>query len=263
MIGVKRFGNPAAWDLDMLRNNPVLRAMDFSINNNSKTTKYPVRGFRYWFVLQLLLREMSRWKKPPTLCDLGVDQGQLVHFVNGVPNKTLGALRQAHWIAVSRKIDHAGLKKRGYAEAVEADLSRNTDIQVKKHVDVAIALHILEHLHHPEDVLGRIKKIVKPGGVIIGGSPVIPRWFQKSHEKRLRKKAKQWGHVSSFSSHRYRNMAVHTGLTLDFLSGTFFMRFSGAKAENWRWWARLNLKYGSLFPSYAGEVYWMFRRPAL
>jgi hypothetical protein len=55
-------------------------------------------------------------------------------------------------------------------------------------------------------------------------------------------------------------MAARSGLSVELLTGAFLVRASGFPLENSAAWTRLNLRYGELFPSWAGELYWMLRR---
>jgi hypothetical protein len=55
-------------------------------------------------------------------------------------------------------------------------------------------------------------------------------------------------------------MAQSCGLSLDFISGTFFLRKRNFFLENFKGWVRLNLLWGALFPALGAEIYWRMRK---
>jgi hypothetical protein len=65
-----------------------------------------------------------------------------------------------------------------------------------------------------------------------------------------------------FSPRRVRDMAAANGLQVEFLSGAFLMRKKGFFLEDHKWWLRFNVRFGAVFPSWPGEIYWMLRKPA-
>src|SRR5690606_5136263 len=122
-------------------------------------------------------------------------------------------------------INRDELIQTGYSDAMEVDLAGDTGA-IEGQYDVVIMLHVLEHLHDPEHALELAKRLLRPGGIIIGGFPGLPSFLQHWHQGKLRGKAKKWGHVSAFSSRRVRKMAQDLDMNVDFLSGTFFYRSS-------------------------------------
>ena len=52
------------------------------------------------------------------------------------------------------------------------------------------------------------------------------------------------------------------GLRMELLSGAFMFRKHRFYLENFQWWMKLNLAFGALFPSAAGEIYWALRDSA-
>jgi hypothetical protein len=77
----------------------------------------------------------------------------------------------------------------------------------------------------------------------------------------LRRKAEQFGHVTVFSPARVRELTEAAGLTIEFLSGAYFMRHKGFVCENFRTWLKFNLKWGETFPGWPGEIHWLARKP--
>jgi SAM-dependent methyltransferase len=183
---------PARWSLEPLVSNASLRRADFGINDRAKRVRYPTRGLRYWFLQQLLTREAALRGRPLCICDIGVDRGQALDFVRGVPSAMLGDLGASAWDAISRCVDHRALRAVGYNRIVEADVSRDS-LGPEAAYDAVIASHILEHLYDPETALDRIASLVADGGVVIGGVPAVPRWLQRPWERRLRRTARPVG----------------------------------------------------------------------
>lgn len=87
------------------------------------------------------------------------------------------------------------------------------------------------------------------------------RWLRrknadKMHDVRVHK------HLSVMTPNRIRAFASVEGMSIDLLTGAYFLRWSGSAAENSALWLRANLLWGCLFPALAGEVYFALRLPA-
>ncbi|MEA3151790.1 MAG: hypothetical protein QOD56_2729 [Gammaproteobacteria bacterium] len=79
---------------------------------------------------------------------------------------------------------------------------------------------------------------------------------------RLADRARPFGHVSVLSPERLELFARSERLEVAFLSGSFFMRTHGSWIENYATWLRLNVAFGSLFPSLGSELYFSLSREA-
>lgn len=244
------------WDLEFLANNSVVRTKRFGIPSEAKSVRYPIRLLRYWFGYHLLREEAAKAAKPLEVAEIGVHTGQMLEFLRSAP----GAPSFAQWTAVDAVMLTEKLRKAGYDDFFEANLEA-PDFDLPKDYDVAVLLHILEHLFEPEKALQKVAKRLRPGGVLIGGFPVVPEAFAQAREKQVRKTAAPMGHVSVFSPARVRRMAEVCGMELEFSSGAFFMRSKGSPLENSAAWVRFNLLWGGTFPGWPGEIYWMMRKP--
>jgi SAM-dependent methyltransferase len=151
------------------------------------------------------------------------------------------------------------LQKAGYDDFCEANLEDPT-FDLPQDYDAAVLLHVLEHLFEPEKVLAKIASRIRPGGVLIGGFPVLPDFLVANREASVRKTAKPMGHVSVFSPERVVKMGEAAGCTTEFASGAFLMRSKGNALENSASWMRLNLQWGAMFPWWPGEIYWLMRK---
>ncbi len=218
-----------------------------------RSTRYPVKLLRYWFMYNLIKEERNRLGRPLRICEIGVDQGQMLRFTNDAGFSDISC-----WAAIDRRLQPV-LQESSYTRQIEANVDQ-PDFCLDEEYDIIIVLHLLEHLFEPEKLVARLSPALVPGGVIIGGFPVTPEWFASRWQKRIRVTASKFGHVSIFSPQRVKNMAQSCGLNLNFISGAFFLRKSGSFFENSKGWLRLNLLWGALFPSLGGEIYWRMRK---
>ncbi len=246
-----------AWDLGFLDGNDVVRSKRFGIPSKAKEVRFPIRLLRYWFGYHLLRTEAERAGRPIEVAEIGVHTGQMLEFLNSVA----GHPDCSRWTAVDAVMLEDRLRKAGYDDFLVANLE-DPGFDLPRDYDVAVLLHILEHLYDPEAALEKVARRIRPGGSLIGGFPVVPAFLEQMREKHVRRHAAPMGHVSVFSPARVRAMAAHCGLTIEFLAGAFLMRSKGNPLENHEAWARFNLWWGGTFPGWPGEVYWLMRKPA-
>ena len=244
------------WDLDFLAENQTVRSKRFGIPREAKSVRYPIRLLRYWFGYHLLREEAERRSRALDVAEIGVHTGQMLEFIQSAPAKV--PLRK--WTAVDAVMLTEKLRKAGYDDFFEANLE-DPSFELPAAYDVAVLLHILEHLFDPEAALARVARRIRPGGALIGGFPVVPAIFATMREHKIRRTAAPMGHVSVFSPSRVRRMARDNGLRLEFISGAFFVRSKGSALENSAVWARFNLLWGAIFPGWPGEIYWLMRKP--
>ncbi|MGH8744109.1 MAG: class I SAM-dependent methyltransferase [Burkholderiales bacterium] len=219
----------------------------------TRHTRYPIKLLRYWFIYNLIREEQIRLGRPLRVCEVGVDRGQMLRFM-----RDAGFADIACWVAVDCSLQPE-LRESCYTRQIEANVDL-PDFCLDEEYDVIVVLHLLEHLFEPERVVHRLSAALVPGGVMVGGFPVTPKWLESFWQKRIRLTASKFGHISVFSPQRVRNMAKSCELYLDFISGAFFLRNSGSFIENFKGWLRLNLLFGALFQSLGGEIYWRMRK---
>lgn len=223
------------------------------ISNNTSTIRYPIKLLRYWFMLNLILQQHARLGRPLRVCEIGVDRGQMRRYVQDA-----GFNELACWEAVDYKLQPE-LNESGYTKQIQANVDK-TDFALTEKYDVIIVLHLLEHLFEPEQLAVKLAAALEPNGILIGGFPVVPQAIQTYRQAKIRKTAADFGHVSTFSPQRVKNMAAQCGLSMDFMSGTYFLRKRNFSLENCPFWLRLNLIWGALCPALAGELYWSMRK---
>jgi SAM-dependent methyltransferase len=248
---------PLDWDFGFLAENAAVRSKRFNMTAEAKSVRYPIRLLRYWFAYHLLRIESARRAAPIDLVEIGVQKAQFLQFVRSAPvQPNVGRWTVVDAVIHTEKFRKVGIKKE---DVLEANLE-SPDFDLPHAYDAAVLLHVLEHLFEPEAALRRIVRRIRPGGVLIGGFPVLPHFLVASHQKRERKTAQPMGHVSVFSPQRVIRMGEAAGCTIEFNSGAFFMRSSGSPLENSAAWLRFNLWWGSRFPSWPGEIYWLMRK---
>jgi 2-polyprenyl-3-methyl-5-hydroxy-6-metoxy-1,4-benzoquinol methylase len=238
-----------SWDLS------VFDAQRWLKNTFAKprATRYPIKMLRYWFMYNLIREEQIRLGRPLRVCEIGVDQGQMLRFM-----RDAGFTDIACWVAVDCKLQPV-LAESGYTRQIEANVD-SPDFCLDEQYDVIIVLHLLEHLFEPEMLVHRLTAALMPDGVVLGGFPATPEWLESYWQKRIRLTALKFGHVSVFSPQRVRNMAKTCELNLNFISGAFLLRKSGSFLENLKGWLRFNLLWGAFFPALSGEIYWSMRK---
>ena len=222
-------------------------------SDSTSSTRYPIKLLRYWFMDHLIKEEYARLGRPLRVCEIGVDRGQMRRYMQDA-----GFTDIACWEAVDYKL-HPELMESSYTKQIQANVDL-PDFSLAEKYDVIIVLHLLEHLFEPEQLVTKLNPALISSGVLIGGFPAVPQLLQAYRQKKIRQTAKDFEHVSTFSPQRVKKMAQSCGLTLDFMSGTFFLRKRNFFLENFKEWVRLNLLWGALFPALGGEIYWRMRK---
>lgn len=225
--------------------------------------RYPFRILRYWFMDELMRGAALQRQAPLTVAEIGVDHGQQLAFAKG--GATTGeAAWWTRWDAFDLLPRTDLLTRIGYADTVTVDVDSPEAVHAfeGRAYDVVVACHVLEHLFDPESAVVRLRSLVKPGGLLIGGGPVLPDAAATSWQSRLRRRAKPRGHVSVLSPGRLARMAAAADLRPEWQAGAFMLRKRGLPLEQQRWWLQFNLAFGAMFPGWPGEIYFAWRRPA-
>lgn len=222
-----------------------------------RNARFPFRLMRYWWTTCALQDEERRLGRPITVFDVGCGKGILRKYV--------GDSVRARWIGLDMKLDRALVAEAVYDELYAGDFNQPLPV-ADAAADVVVFHHILEHLPRPEFTLWELARILRPGGVLLAGSPVAPRWIAQGREwvfrRQIRQGKRQPGaHILCFWPARWSKMVRAVGLEVEMLCGAYLLRWAGSPLENSRWWLRLNQLWGALFPSLGGEVYLMARSP--
>lgn len=227
-------------------------------------TRYPIRLLRYWFVRQLIEDKARRLGRPVSVLEVGIDRGQMPVFMNGpvAPDGRMGlSPLVARWDGVDVRPSPEAFERAVYTDFIQADVDDGRLPTLTRRYDVVIFLHLLEHLRDPDATIAAFTGVLKPGGIIIGGSPTMPEWIARPfYERKLRANAKQYGHASVITPERVERLADRLDVDIAFLSGAFFRRDSGRAIEEKAWWMRANVAFGYLFPAFGAELYFALEK---
>jgi SAM-dependent methyltransferase len=190
--------------------------------------------------------------------DAGCSRGQIKTYVGDDP--------RLRWFGIDWRVDEPELLDLGYEKVYQYDFDRPLPLEDES-FDVVVFLHVIEHLPRPAFTLAELARILRPGGIILAGSPIAPvlvaRIRQWQHVRDFQKGVRKPGqHIHSFWPGRWRALAASTGLSLELFNGAFFSRWSGSPLENQWWWVRLNQLWGALFPALGAELYLVGRKAA-
>ncbi len=252
----------ASWEVDFLETRRFLRGRGFGISDKAMRVRFPVRMLRYWFTYHLLAAEYVRVGRPLKVLEVGTHNGQMGTFARLAAEKVRDrarAPRWSHWLGVDAEPKRVILRRAGYKDVLQADIEA-PNLTMPGSFDTAICLHILEHTADPLGALRKVAATLRPGGSVLGGSPVLPHFLIGVREGQLRRKAERLGHVTAFSPKRIYEMTAAAGLTIEFISGAHFMRHKGFICENSRAWLRFNIRWGRAFPWWPGEIHWLARK---
>jgi SAM-dependent methyltransferase len=219
---------------------------------------YPVRLLRYWWAAQALRAESLRLGRPLQVVDLGCERGWLKHFTpEGVVERWIGI----DWV-VQPEINRLANYDEVHAASFDGRLPKEDAV-----ADAVVSLHVFEHLPRPGWTMAEVSRMLKPGGIFLGAAPTMPDWVAKLRERYFRRRLAAGqvavgGHITVLSPQRWRDLAYECGLNVEFATGSHFIRKTGSKLENHRWWVRVNQLWGALFPSLGSECCVQARRAA-
>lgn len=218
---------------------------------------YPFRAIRYWWAFCALMEERKRVGRTLDIVDMGCGKGITKHFV--------GNCIDGRWTGLDWRVNAGSLEAAGYTKMHDCDFDQPLPL-ADHSADVVIFLHVIEHLPRPEHTLAEITRVLRPGGVLLAGSPIAPKWIAQPREQLFKRQLqaglrKPGRHINSFWPTRWRESVAIAGLSLEFSTGAFLTRCSGSPLEDFKWWLRLNNLWGGLFPSLGGEFYLRARKP--
>ncbi|MFN3347665.1 methyltransferase domain-containing protein [Pseudorhodoplanes sp.] len=241
---------PAGWRLDAFEG--IERMNGYF--QGERLTRYPLRFLRYWFVRHLIEAHAGHLGRPVDVLEVGVDRGQMLTFMKPRSDAGRPAIIR-RWDAVDIACDPEQLAAKGYTQFVRFNVEHGAQPPLERRYDVIVFLHLLEHLQNPEACLRAFLPFLLTDGLMVGGSPTMPKVIADlGYERRLRQRARKFGHVSIMSPERLELFAQAEGLRLRFLSGSYLTRNNGRFIENSALWLRANIAFGSLFPSLGSEV---------
>jgi SAM-dependent methyltransferase len=243
-----------SWPLTVFDESAELRKQDFPLKEKAKKTRFPVRALRYWWAVCAIQEETGRLSRSPIIVDAGCDLGTLKRFSLHIQG--------GHWIGMDLsqqlRSNQKDLELAGYDELLPSNLDSGIPLN-ESSVDIVVCLHVLEHLPRPDFTIGELARILRPGGLMLLGYPVLPRGLaylrQRQFSKQLKTGKRKIGqHIQAFWPSRSRRLAEQSGMRVEFMVGSHLLRISGSPLENYAAWIRLNQLWGGLFPSLGREI---------
>lgn len=242
------------WPLTLFEESQELRKESFPLDTKTKATKYPIRALRYWWVLSAINDEMKSLDHPPVIADIGCDRAI---FKRLLPKE---GIDQVIGMDLEEKLveNKDDLELAGYDELKACNLDEGIPLPDAS-VDIVINLHVMEHLPRPEFAIKELARVLRPGGLMLLGFPVLPKQFAHIREKQFASQFKKGTrvlgqHQHAFWPSRARKLVEDAGLKVEFMLGTYLLRKRGAFWENSATWMRINQLWGSLFPSLSQEL---------
>lgn len=228
------------------------------MREGAKRTRYPFRMLRYWWVHQGILDEFRRLGRGPTIVDVGSEIGLLRSLAPHVPG--------ARWIGLDRNIANEHVVVAGYDELHECNIEHSMPL-ADNSADIIVCSHVLEHLRNPEHALCEAVRILKLGGLLLVGSPVLSRplalYYQRRYNRELEAGIRQYGeHVTAFHPKMWKQLAARLGFEVEIFAGSHILRWTGSPLENYRAWVRLNQFLATIFPAFGNEVCIQLRMPS-
>jgi len=248
-----------SWSLSAIEQSPGLRKPDFPFPERTKKTKYPIRALRYWWLACAIQDELQKknGSHPVTIADLGCKHGILKRFMPPIPG--------SYWIGMDLQMRPEDLKIARYDEVHCCDFDKTIPIKDST-ADIVVCSMVLEHLPRPDWTMGELARILRPGGMMLIGVPVVPRIISIMREWQFARQFKagtrhSGNHMHAFWPARIRHIAERVGLNVEFLSGSYLLRMQGSWIENSSCWMRVNQFWGAMFPSLSQELCMQLRKP--
>ena len=246
------------FDLGMYRRwRRLRRDPSFPLREHLRRDRYPLRLVRYWQACCALRRFEQKLGRRMDLLDLGCERGLLKMLAP--PDL------DARWIGLDWNLSRPSLEGSGYDELHEANFDQVLPL-ADNSVDVVVCQHVFEHLPRPGFTINEIARVLRPGGILLLGAPVLPRILCAARERHYqdeiaRGKRKAGRHINRFWPERAWLLCAEHGLAVEWLTGAHLFRWSGIGLESKRWWVRLNYWWGGMFPSLGREFYLQARKP--
>ncbi|OGZ05810.1 MAG: hypothetical protein A2845_03330 [Candidatus Lloydbacteria bacterium RIFCSPHIGHO2_01_FULL_49_22] len=153
-----------------------------------------------------IIAELELDKK--SVFDIGCSFGEfLTHFGEGSVGLTIAENEAAH----------------GKMKGLDIRLGNieSDDFKLDEQFDAIFANNIFEHLYSPHEFLCRIKRYLKPGGVLVLGVPCIPRIASLIHFKKFRGSLATQ-HINFFTRETLYHTVLRGGWNISDMRGFHF-----------------------------------------
>ena len=166
---------------------------------------------RAQWLYSLVEPELGKRGDAPAVLDVGCGTGVVLHlFRLNSPKSRLFGVEPSPPVAV-----HAGRRNQADVTVGDLNLFVNTRGDLAGTLDVIILNHVLEHLYHPVEDLARLRRFLKPDGLILvqvpnpfsTECPGLLRMFHMAHVNQFSPRTLR----CAFERAGYRNITEHPG----------------------------------------------------
>lgn len=102
------------------------------------------------------------------ILDLGCGDGSVASTLRAAGHEVVGVDREKHE-GIGERVD----------QFVEADLERGVPVEVDSQFDIVLAVDVLSYLKRPEELLGQVRGLLRPGGSLIATVPNFGHWYPR------------------------------------------------------------------------------------
>lgn len=199
----------------------------------------------------------------PAVLDVGCGWGELGCFLRGAD-----AVPAFELHGIEFDPERAAVATgRGY-QVVAHDLERGPLPYPPERFDGVVLSHVLEHLHAPARTLAAVDEVLRPGGLLIVGTPTKPpgtAWIaRRAYERRLRQRGHQVGETCQFFTLRSLRALLAEALpgyaVVDVRGFRLFSARDSLPLEDWRWFWRVSSWLGRHLAAFTPEVNVVLRK---
>jgi SAM-dependent methyltransferase len=256
---------PLFWSTDYIPGQAEVSLAHQHVSQKTGSRAYPIRTVRYWMTIELIRQELENRKRVGeekiVIAELGCNRGQVIRFAGEMA-------RAGEWIGLDFN-EECRLEaiSAGFKRFICADFDQALPL-ADDSADIIVFIHVLEHLPRPEFTMSEIARVLKPGGLLVAGSPVLPWPYSVLRDRVLKKrletgKIKPGAHIQALSRSSWKKLLRRAFLEPEFMNGAYLLRWSGCPLEDYSFWFRLNVAWGALFPQLGNEIYLTARKVGL
>lgn len=213
--------------------------------------KYPLNMARYFAFTEFIQAELRRMGGAKLL-DVGCGVGKLIRY---------GPFPGATFVGLDIRLSSLEMaRQQAYQHLVVGDAGRDLPFEDES-FDIVVCNHVLEHLHQPEALIQEARRVLRPGGLLLVGVPMVwwwTRWLRIHvlpllvRRKRPELLAAEFGHVYFFTMLSLKELLK--AFAIEDVRGFRFFSSRHLPLENWWWYYRLNTWWGRVFPRLTSEV---------
>lgn len=206
-----------------------------------------------------MLEIRRQTNQPLQIAEIGTGSGQMKSFADYLFSQVSSSdfpktEIYSRWDAFDIAPLHEKLTQKKYNSIHNFDANSDINIDFSEYT-VFLLLHVLEHLHNPEQFCSQLAKEMRRDCAILIGVPSLPNFLAQIRERQLQRKYLVGGHWCKFSPNRLRALAKGVGWEIVDMTGAFLLRASGSILEDSKGWMAFNLMAARILPSWPGEVY--------